>query len=241
MNVRDVLVLVIVGAAGLALVVGGIALVGRARAAGRSTIAVGLVFLAVFGSLVVQRWHRGADVDLWANGLTGQSHAFQAEVAHSRVYVSGLQYAFKADQSKGDLFAQLSATYPSGRVVGDTWSVVVEGLGYSVAPDASVGSNGYLLSADVVGVMTPAQVVYVPVPHDLAVQLKSGIEPTTTMATRQYPVSPDAAAFRAYYASLGTIHEVDGSFRVPDSAGGIATVTVSDEGVSVSLDKFPTG
>ena len=241
MNVRDVLALVILGAAGLALVLGGIALVGRARAARRSAIAVGVVFLAVVVLLMVQRWHRGADVDLWANGLTGQSHAFQAEVAHSRVYVSGLLYAFKADQSRGDLFAQLSATYPSGRVVGDTWCVVVDGLGYSVVPDASVGSNGYLLSADVVGVTTPAHVVYVPVPHDVAVQLRSGIQPTTTMATRQYPVSLYAAAFCAYYASLGTIHEVDGSFRVPDSAGGIAAVTVSDEGMSVSFDTFPTG
>jgi hypothetical protein len=238
-DLRNVVVLIIAGAAWLALIVGGFALARRRRSAGRAVVGVGLVWLVVFGWLVTQQWQLGADHHLWANGLTGQSQAFQAEVAHSRLSVSGLQYAFRVGQSRDELFAQLSATYPSGRVVDDTWSVIVGGLGYSVAPDPSVGSNGYLLAADVVGVSTPAVEVYVPVPHDVAVQLV-GIEPTTPFRTQRYPVALDAAGFRAYYESLGTVREIDGSFVVPDSAGGYETVTVRGGMVSVSLDTFPT-
>jgi hypothetical protein len=215
--------------AGAVLLVVGLARMRRRRGVAVSWAAAGVVVLTLVGAWATAPL-RARNTDVWANGLAGPLPGFHAPVVHQRVYATGSSYAFRVDEPRDELFAELSAAYPDGRVAGDTWSTVVSGLGYTVAPAADLGKNAYVLEADTICIST-AIAVFIPFPPAATEELGGTLRPWTPT-----PVSLDRAAFAAYYASLGTVRVDGDAFEVPTSDDRTARVVVAAGTVAVSFE-----
>lgn len=184
---------------------------------------VGLVFV-VAAPIVLDQ-----PSPIWVLGTANRSEQFSADIPHHKVAKLGSSYVFTTDASAAQLEAELDAVYPQGEAGGmGLWHVAL-GDTMFVLVEVTEPVDGYAVVARFVGFDVGVGVDGANVPFPVSALGHEAVTPGWAV-----PLAWSAAQWDDFYGQLG-IKGADGVYVMPASNGMVATVTVTNDGATITL------